>query len=595
MTRAVLLLAILAACAEAQSAPSRLIVFSLDAMSWKAIEDDPVTKPLSTLRGLMAEGSHAAGVRPHYPSTTSNSHAALFTGAWGDTNGITGNSMPVAPRSEHTILDRIPGFESTGLRAEPLWAAAARQGVATAALQTTQTYPFTPLSTGGPSVPLVAVNSYQTETISKALYLHRKDVTDEPCSRGVSGRCFTWMTGPAEMHGVLRGQTITVSSGGHRVEVRYHAAETEPAINRPLARYVSDALPLARHTAVVYFRLFEVAADGSDFFLYQTSARELAVWDHGSDSRKAAERMVREVGGTITLSLDPPLVDPPFDWGEPAWHGGDGTAENRYLEITELAARQSARYAAWLWKNGKPRLLIGYLPIPDEFEHAWKGLYKDARYAALRTRGYQIVERLTASIAALRGPNDNIIFTSDHGMTAVDHEVRIKVALEEAGLGAKAIHLTNCVIINTTDWKDGVVAPGEKASVIAAAEKAIAAIQDPATGEKPVVRFYDSDEDRAKFGFGGANGPDFCIEYRPGWNGYDGGKGGVVFSPEPPRGIHGLMPETPEMKAIMIAAGPSVAKGQVWQGVRSIDLAPLVAKILGIQAPRDAKGESPLR
>src|SRR4029077_21152972 len=66
-------------------------------------------------------------------------HAALYTGAWSDANGIAGNVI-VPPGA--AITDASSGYTSASLRAEPVWAAAARQDVDVAVVSATQVYPF---------------------------------------------------------------------------------------------------------------------------------------------------------------------------------------------------------------------------------------------------------------------------------------------------------------------------------------------------------------------------------------------------------------------------------------------------------------------
>jgi hypothetical protein len=48
------------------------------------------------------------------------------------------------------------------------------------------------------------------------------------------------------------------------------------------------------------------------------------------------------------------------------------------------------------------------------------------------------------------------------------------------------------------------------------------------------------------------------------------------------------------MQGILIAAGPRIVKGGRWPVRRAIDVAPLVSDLLGIEPPRDSRGESPL-
>lgn len=599
----------------------RVFLVSLDGMSWQALQHDPATAPLKVLREMLQRGAHAEGMTAHFPSTTSNSHAALWTGAWGDVNGITTNSMPIAPRAAHTAFERLSGFYGTGLRAEPVWLTAARQGVPTVSFEATQSHPFLPDVVGtDPNVPLTIVNGYQTRQMAPELFLHRKDVKDERCEGAMpmsrrAPLCFAWQAGPVTMHGVLfaRGSgydAMAVSASGRTVTAQLAATESTSPEKRPLARFVSPGLYLASvpdsSPAVVYFRLFEATADGSDFFLYQTAIRELAVFRGGKADAAAVEEMLRATGGFLANGPSHPLNDPPFELGTPLWKGGNGTAERRYLEIAELLIRQDIVRAQWLVSRYQPRFFVGYLPQPDEFDHSWKGLASDPRYAPLRALGYALVNRGIAAFRQLAGPRDDLLFTSDHGMTGIDHYVRINAALEQAGLlrfdaqgkidGAhtQAVHLNNCVLLNTADWKGGIVPLSDRAAVLAKAEAALAAVRDAETGRAPITHFYDSAADKARFGIGGENGADFCFDFAPGYTSSDAAGKELVFRPEPARGVHGLAPERPEMQAILIGEGPGLPRGAAWTGVRSIDLAPLVAHLLGIQPPKQATGKSPL-
>lgn len=56
------------------------------------------------------------------------------------------------------------------------------------------------------------------------------------------------------------------------------------------------------------------------------------------------------------------------------------------------------------------------------------------------------------------------------------------------------------------------------------------------------------------------------------------------------RGMHGYRPELPEMGGILYALGRGVPSGQRIGAVRAIDVAPTVARLLGIQPPREAEG-----
>ncbi len=57
-------------------------------------------------------------------------------------------------------------------------------------------------------------------------------------------------------------------------------------------------------------------------------------------------------------------------------------------------------------------------------------------------------------------------------------------------------------------------------------------------------------------------------------------------------GMHGYPPEHPDMAAIFLALGRGVPAGAKLDAVRMIDVAPTVARVLGIEPPRNAEGRA---
>jgi arylsulfatase A-like enzyme len=54
--------------------------------------------------------------------------------------------------------------------------------------------------------------------------------------------------------------------------------------------------------------------------------------------------------------------------------------------------------------------------------------------------------------------------------------------------------------------------------------------------------------------------------------------------------MHGFDPALPDMGGVFLALGRGVPAGARLGAVRQIDVAPTVAKLLGIAPPRDAEG-----
>jgi arylsulfatase A-like enzyme len=57
-------------------------------------------------------------------------------------------------------------------------------------------------------------------------------------------------------------------------------------------------------------------------------------------------------------------------------------------------------------------------------------------------------------------------------------------------------------------------------------------------------------------------------------------------------GAHGFWPLRTKMQAICFIGGAGVVPGRRLPGMRAIDFAPTLARLLGIPAPRDARGHA---
>jgi hypothetical protein len=532
------------------AAPAQTVyLFSLDGLGHQLLTKSPVTAPLKTLRRLAARGAMADGMQPAFPSATGNSHAALWTGVYGDVSNITSNSQPYLPRAAHTFLERNNGYRSDQLAAEPLWIAAARQGLKSVAYQAPQVFPFRPFTTH-PNATLV--NGYQSRQVAGHTILRRQDlVFDSPTA-------FHFKHGPLTLRGTLTPTGLTIEN----TPVRLAPVETKPPLQRPLARHFSDGLYLADPVpAVVYFRLFEFTA--TDLLLYVSPIQELAI------SQGDATAMLRESGGFIGNT-----------------HFGPKLSTSQSLEVMELLTRQNARQTLWLAQHLRPALFIGYIPICDELGHQFLGLHEQGDADATRAMlwGFTIAERWFQLVTPLVTKKDHLVITADHGMAPISKLVNVNEALRRAGLGKAATHVYNSVLINTTDWKGGTVQNRD----------AVRALVRKTLEETGVfTAFFTPEEHGKNYGIGGPAGSDLYFDLKPGYGVRD--TVGELFPPlEKPIGSHGFVSDRPDMLATLIVASPRIGKATKWPRLKSIDVAPLAAKLLGIEPPKQARGRSPL-
>ena len=122
-------------------------------LSWDGVAPAPVIRMLQegklpNLAALIKRSVYSSEVETGLPSLSAPGHAAIWTGAWANKNGITANKVPFPPSPEKSVLETSSGFSSETLRAEPIWLSAARQGLRVVVLQGIQAFPFEPFTTG---------------------------------------------------------------------------------------------------------------------------------------------------------------------------------------------------------------------------------------------------------------------------------------------------------------------------------------------------------------------------------------------------------------------------------------------------------------
>ena len=653
------LLVLLAACApgapeDASPRPPAILV-SIDALNEAILRRTLTAEEAPTFHRLFTEGACAEHARTAFPSVTSASHAVLWTGAYGDVTGVTGNLQHALPMDRHTVLDMVRGFSWEVLAAEPLWITAGKAGIAVAGHHVTQG-PWVP---GYPPVTGERTPEQEARREESARILALPDVnvlngynsmpqpqrvlgaadvtwTDgeewqglEALGSSVPPRTFRFDVAGAPVRGVLHGNqelgegytSVTVAlEPDPRGGITAHAAPAEgsPPAGRPLARHFSDGLeirlqrspedPWERASVFLHLRLFEVAPDGTDFMLYHP---HMPVTD--GNRPELMDGYGAAAGGW------------PANSGLPLWErgalgptfllGGDGTAEARYLETAEFLTRQFMRGSEWLWRTFEPQLQMDYFPESDAIDHALLGLLDPAwpgytpevaeQAARLRARVWALVDlRLQHLLELALERNGALFVTGDHGMRTSWNQFLPNVALREAGLlvlddaGGIDVSRTRAVspngywiTVNRQAWTDGIVPPEDEAGVVAAARQALEGVVGP-DGGPVVTRTFVPAGDR-EFGLGGVAGGDLYWATAPGYSSGSGHRAERAAGPDRLRAGHGFPPDEPDMYTVFCALGEGFAPGRI-PGVRTHVIAPTVADYVGSPPPADATGASVL-
>jgi hypothetical protein len=635
-------------------AQRRAIVVSFDALSEARLRSSVDRAAAPTFYSLFERGACAAYARPAMPSLTAPSHASLWTGAYGDVSGIAANDQPILPRDEHSLTELGSGFAFAALRAEPIWITAGLAGMRVAGHHPTQApgvpgYP--PISAwerdtllerlrtraadalARPNVHVL--NGYNRQVSRDLVLTERTHPARTPAARwwgldrlgriGTPLREIGWRIGRDSVFALFygRGQTYThvaVTTGRRDASTGVTAAlapaDTSWPVGRPLARHFSEPLevPLeggsvAVGRVVLRVRLFALAPDASSYLLYQPTLNVVE-----SNHPQTALGYGTAIGGWVGNSATSPYERGAF--GRTVMDGGNGTAEDRYLETAELLTRQSMRGVEWMWQTQRPALLLDYFPLIDNFEHVVYGFVDpaspryDARVAArvqeLRRRAWALADiRLThlRGLQRAAGLSTTVLFVSgDHGMRALWRVFRPNVALARAGLlvadSAGRIDLSRThalspngywVTVNRAAWKGGIVPPAEEASVVAAAEQALLAARG-ADGAPVVTRIFRAAE-HDSLGLGGPVGGDLYYEVAPGYSWTSSARGSVVDATVDIDANHGFPSVSPDMYTVFCAEGVAFPPHRVGPA-RTIDVAPTVAEWLGIGPLPTAKGRS---
>lgn len=581
-------------------------------------------------RQLFGEGSCADRALPAWPSKTAASHASLWTGVYGDSNGITANRVPLLPSQRHRITEGTSGYRATQLRAEPIWITAALAGRRVVAHQTTQ-------SPEAPGYPLAEIGAPEATTAkaraARALSLPSLTVVNGYDEHLLPDRILTadsapphaagswihaerlksrlppleiaWRVGDDSLFGLFLGDSaytrLAVApgrDGARAVVVAAMPADRSSPVNRPLARYYSRGIPVhvSGHLPRVRVRLFAVSPDASQYFLFMPA---LGALHANHEELIAAYDSVTDgwVGNGPAALYDrggfgPKLAD-----------GGSGEAEWRYLDGVENMARGFMAGSAWAWQTRHAELEAEYYPGLDAADHLWLGLaspgvpgVSDAVRRAIqpfRARAWQLADlRLGALMNFVaHDAGARLWLAGDHGMRPLWRVFHPNAALRQAGLlavddsGHVDANRTRAlawdglyIVLNRTRWRDGTVTPGEESAVLDSVEHVLRAVRG-LDGEPVVTQVWRVARGDS-LGRGGPAGGDIYFSVAPGYD-LDSRTSGPVVEASTAHGNHGFPSIDPDMATVLCGWGVGVRPGRT--GVRrTIDARGAVLNWLGV-------------
>lgn len=598
-------------------APSerRALVVSLDGGAERVIEKMVAAGAMPNLARLKARGAWMDYSVTNYPSKTAAGHAALWTGAHSDVNGITCNKVFKLPLGAHTILDVEDGFDARALLAEPIWVTAARAGKRVTVLQATHASPMDVYEPGGRfggpfRGSLTLLDGFDGPKGRDGLF------KGAGAWRPASG----WTQAPEgkepmEMRLPLGDRTWWALAyddpadpvrGYDTVAVAPQKAAA-PVVLKPGGWTRGLRVDTAKGPAFLQFHLMGLDPALDDWMLYHTPPTRAS-----ANKREAAETWYG--AETPFMPQGPGRLWNTGQFGPTLFQGGDGTAERRYRAVVGRMIALARKRLEKLIERQDWDLGIYYLPFPDEALHHWYGAADDQSPAYDPAVAPRVWEHLTAIcrqvdevLAPLAAHEDvTAAVAADHGMGGTKWSFHPNHVLRKAGLlaltkdGKVDLKRTRAlypatdgafVAINHANRKGGIVSAFDAMKVAARVEAAFREVKGH--DGRPLVTgiVRNGSPEAARLGIGGPRAGDLYLDLQPGYY-FDGQLDAkALFSPQDPgRAGHVFDPRRPDMHAFMMFAGPGVKRGVTLGPARNQDLAPTVCKLLGIPAPAQATG-----
>jgi predicted AlkP superfamily phosphohydrolase/phosphomutase len=537
-----------------------------------------------------------------FPTKTAAAHALLFTGQYGHTSGITGNSVLRFPPSAGSRLETLNGFFSDSLRIEPLWARTAGLGLETYVLHTPQIYPFRPQD------HLSALYGYSDATsVGEVLApdaVHGADTREIRFGVGESRYRGTFVDDPADPTPGYDGLEIAVEPELDRV-----VARVKPGASASF----SDPIPAKLDGKASWFslRLFTLSPDGSSFILYRSGTTALLTSPADLlDGEAPSLRAFAANGGARAYESG--------GFGLTLAKGGSGEAERRFLDTELHLASQLLDEARWALSRDY-RLVLLYSPVVDDVSHELYGYlapelegYDDAlarKIWPFVEEAYAIQDRFLGMLLDIADSDSaHVLVVSDHGISGTDKLLHLNLALAKAGLVALGpdgvIDLSRTralappladgsVAVNAADRPGGIVPLEEKPLVLSEVRSALSSLIDPVSGERIVTAFFEP----ATTGLlqpGGTSTGDLFLDFAPGYypsTSIPSSSASVVERTEP-SGEHVFVPTRRDMLAIFGAYGPRIPKGVNLGRVEAVDVTPTILDLLGIEPAPELPGKS---
>jgi len=248
------------------------------------------------------------------------------------------------------------------------------------------------------------------------------------------------------------------------------------------------------------------------------------------------------------------------------------------------------KMAAQVLREHRPNLLVIHLVEPDHVQHR-HGPRTDEAYWSVSYADDRIRELKEAVAASPLGERTTMFICSDHGFFPITREIRPNVVLHKLGLLELADGKTTAKSAYCVSQGGGcavyVLDEDRREDIIAQLTRELAGIEgvQVVLGRDRFRGIGQPTPDEAE------HGADLWLAAERGYSFTNATNGDEAVVPRStPGGTHGYLPDQPDMLGTCVAWGAGIKPGTRLGKMRNIDVAPTIARILGVELPT-AEGE----
>ena len=331
---------------------------------------------------------------------------------------------------------------------------------------------------------------------------------------------------------------------------------------------------------------------------YAPALRAPTLWDVARHSarRSAALSWPVSVGAAIDDNIpeiwNPAVADPHADFETSARYSTPGLFGQVAQALAPMLGKADpdqlrGEGALYLWNRFRPDLLLVHFVWYDAQAHAF-GPASAQALSALESAD-RALGKIRDAISS--DPAANLVVLSDHGFVAVEKEAAPLVVFAEQGLFARgadgSLSLRRLGVVSAGGslalyWLQQ-PSPDDRRRLAAAVDqlRASGAVQEIV--DRGQLERLEADPDA-----------ELMLEAAPGFCFSDRLEGPVVSDSPKDLGTHGYLPSHPGMEAMFIAVGREIAPGKNLGRISLKQIAPTLAKIMGLPPDILAPKEKPL-